>query len=175
MLSLDDYEVVYWRQKGVTTALYCFIKPNHDTRSRLRKSKQLLSQRSCDYLYQMLRPWILCRKRAKPVVHKTSHRLRSSIEMSKTVAVIKPLTVGWVDLAWKKIHLGSVRGARHTNYSFVLKDKNERYALLWRKELFGIEVMYVVIVVALMLLFFSVIIFYVFLFLFFFFFFCNCC
>ena len=159
MLALDDYEVVYRRQKGVKTALYCFTKPNHATRSRLRKSEQLLSQRSCDYLYQMLRPWILCRKRAKPVVHRTSHRLRSGTKMSKTVAVIKPLTVGWVDFAWKKIHLGSVRGAWHTNYSFVLKlkDKNERYALLWRKELFlltdivatyvlfGIEMMYVVI------------------------------
>ena len=121
MLSLDDYEVVYRRQKGVATALYCFIKQNHDTRSRLRKSEQLLSQRPCDYLYQMLRPWILGRKRAKPVVHKTSHRLRSSIKMSKTVAAIKPLIVRWLDFAWKKIHLGSVRGAWHTNYSFVLK------------------------------------------------------
>jgi len=35
VLSLDDYKVVYRREKGVTTALYCLIKPNHDTRSRL--------------------------------------------------------------------------------------------------------------------------------------------
>ena len=52
--------VVCRRQKWVTTALYRFKRPKANNCFR----------RSCDYLYKMLRPWILCRKREKPVVHK---------------------------------------------------------------------------------------------------------